>query len=903
MIVGNTLTGEFTRANLMRLRWPYVRRTVAAALREQEWDDERLALFLDDLEVRYKDPFPPVDEDTLAGGLSNTIAGRICNYFDFKGGGYTVDGACSSSLLAVTTGCRALADGDLDVAIAGGVDLSIDPFEIVGFAMTGALARSQMRVYDRASNGFWPGEGCGMLVLMRERDAVALGRPGYATIAGWGISSDGKGSITRPEISGYRLALSRAYERAGFGIESVALFEGHGTGTQVGDTTELTALSQARLAALESASAIARAAAPAAAPAAIGSIKGMIGHTKAAAGAAGLIKAVLAVQAQVLPPAIGCVEPHELVSGDGSALRVLRQAEAWPRDLPVRAGVTAMGFGGINTHVVVEGAGPRLPGLDARTRRLSASAQDAELIALDAASAGELRTRLGELADWVPGLSYAELADLAFAAQDGLSGLPWRAAVVASSPQQAAQLLRDLADRAGGGSAPDPGGPGLLGQVTRPGKVGYLFPGQGSGHRTSGGALRRRFPQAGEVYASACLPACGDLSATRVAQPRIVTGSAAGLRVLGGLGLSAAVAVGHSLGELTALHWAGSIDEQALLRVARIRGQAMTEHSEPGVMASIAATPALAESLISGLPVVIAGYNGPAQTVISGSPRAVRDAGQRAADAGLPWTLLPVSHAFHSPLVSRAAGVFAGWLASEPLGPVKRRVISTVTGEVLEPDADLSGLLRRQITAPVLFSQAVALAAGEVDLFVEVGPGRVLTSLAHEITGVAAVALDTDDTSLTSLLRTAATAWVLGAPVDLGMLFLDRLTRPLEIGRELAFLASPCEKAPAVRLRPASAAAAPAPPPGAGSPRGAAVPGAAVPGGATGDPGEATIEILRRRAAERAELPVELVSDDSRLLDDLHLSSITVGQLVSQAAMARGIGRHDPGQLRHRHAA
>ncbi|WP_197364608.1 beta-ketoacyl synthase N-terminal-like domain-containing protein, partial [Streptomyces clavuligerus] len=197
---------------------------------EEGWDDGKLAGFLDAVESSYKGPFPPVDEDTLAGGLSNTIAGRICNHFDLGGGGYTVDGACSSSLLSVTQAAKSLIDGDTDVVVAGGVDLSIDPFEIIGFAKTGALARGEMRVYDRRAGGFWPGEGCGMVVLMREGDALAAGHRVYATVAGWGISSDGQGGMTRPEERGYRLALERAYERAGFGIGSVALFEGHGTG-------------------------------------------------------------------------------------------------------------------------------------------------------------------------------------------------------------------------------------------------------------------------------------------------------------------------------------------------------------------------------------------------------------------------------------------------------------------------------------------------------------------------------------------------------------------------------------------------------------------------------------------------------------------------------------------------
>jgi enediyne polyketide synthase len=175
VIIGNTLTGEFSRANLLRLRWPYVRRTVGALMREQGRGNNEVTAFLDELESRFKQPFPPIDEDTLAGGLANTIAGRICNYFDFKGGGFTVDGACSSSLLSVVTACNALTNGQLDAAVVGGVDLSIDPFEVIGFAKTGALATDEMRVYDRRSNGFWPGEGCGMLVLMRDDDAAARG--------------------------------------------------------------------------------------------------------------------------------------------------------------------------------------------------------------------------------------------------------------------------------------------------------------------------------------------------------------------------------------------------------------------------------------------------------------------------------------------------------------------------------------------------------------------------------------------------------------------------------------------------------------------------------------------------------------------------------------------------------
>ncbi len=872
VIIGNTLTGEFSRANQLRLRWPYVRRTVSAALREHGWDDDELGAFLDTFERTFKVPFPTVDEDTLAGGLSNTIAGRICNHFDFKGGGYTIDGACSSSLLSVATACKALVDGELDVAVAGGVDLSIDPFEIIGFAKTGALATGEMRVYDRASNGFWPGEGCGMIVLMRESDARKGGHRIYASVAGWGISSDGKGGITRPEVRGYRLALNRAYARAGFGIETVSMFEGHGTGTRVGDTNELTALSQARMAAD-----------PSAPPAAIGSIKGMIGHTKAAAGVAGLIKAAMAVRHEVIPPAIGCFDPHDLLADARSPLRVLRKAEAWPDGTPVRAGVTAMGFGGINTHIVLTGAEPRRRSrYGSRLKAIAAGAQDTELLLFDALSPQELRDRLGRVASFVPTLAYAQLGDLAATLHRELRDLPWRAAVVVNSPEDAVERLNRLIDALDAGETQVFGQHGrtCLGHITE-GRIGFLFPGQGSGRGTSGGALRRRFSEADEVYRRAALPSSGDMVATHVAQPRIVTGSTAGLRVLGALGIEATVAVGHSLGELTALHWAGAMDDGALLRLAALRGRTMAEHASSGTMASLAATAQTVEALIADLPAVVAGYNGPNQTVVAGSVKTIDEVRARARDNNIDATPLAVSHAFHSPLVAEAAASFGELLRDESFGAVGRRVISSVTGEALTEGTDLRELLHRQITEPVLFAQAVALAAKDVDLLIEVGPGRTLSGLAAETTDVRAVALNTDDESSASLLSVVGAAFTVGATNADSALFHGRLTRSLHIGTELNFFANPCEQAPQISVVRTTTDAGPADPP--------ALPTTAAKDGRIAPADEPVADLLRRLAADRAELPLELVKPGSRLLDDLHLSSITVGQVVNSAAAQLGI--------------
>jgi enediyne polyketide synthase len=874
VIIGNTLTGEFSRANLMRLRWPYVRRTVGAALREQGWDDTRLADFLGELEGRYKSPFPPIDEDTLAGGLANTIAGRVCNYFDFKGGGFTVDGACSSSLLSVATACNALANGQLDVALAGGVDLSIDPFEVIGFAKTGALAETEMKVYDRGSNGFWPGEGCGLIVLMRDEEAVERGLFRYATIAGWGYSSDGKGGITRPEASGHRLAIQRAYASAGFGFDTVRYIEGHGTGTAVGDATELRAFSEER-----------RAADPEGAPAAISTVKGNIGHTKAAAGVAGLIKAILAVRHQVIPPATSHHDPHPELTGERPALRVPQTAELWPQGAPIRAGISSMGFGGINAHIIVEHAdGAPRERIGTVTRRLVRSRQDAEVLFLDAQSTGDLRGKAAHLAEFSAQLSYAELGDLAASLQQELAGHRVRAAVVATSPQEAAQRFTKLLALLDGGarSAVDTREGVFFGIAGAAPRIGLLFPGQGAGRRGDGGAVRKRFAEVDELYEAHRPPESGDLVDTAVAQPRIVTASAAGLRILAKLGVRASGAVGHSLGEITALHWAGAMDEAALLRTAAARGRIMGSASEGGgTMAGIAADASAVEPLLAAEPVVIAGYNGPRQTVVSGPEAAVERVTRKAAAAGLHVSRIAVSHAFHSPDVAPAAAALREYLASEPFAALERTVASTVTGGPLPADTDVADLLERQVVEPVRFSSALEALAADVDLLVEVGPGRILRGLAAEICpDVPAISMETDSTSLVGTLQTAAAAYALGAPVRTEELFADRFTRPLSLDKQFLFLASPAESSPEGDFL--SAETTPAV---AGKPAAREQPESAGPA----EPGASTLDILLRLAAARAELPLEAVSPDSNAIDELHLSSITVGQILAQTSRELGV--------------
>lgn len=863
VLIGNTLTGEFTRAGLMRLRWPYIKRTLGAALTDQGWDDAQVAQFLQTYEASYKSAFPPITEDSLAGGLANTIAGRICNYFDFGGGGYTLDGACSSSILAVANAATALASGQLDAVVAGGVDLSLDPFELVGFAKTGALTSTQMRVYDERSDGFWPGEGCGMVVLMREDDAASQGLKIYATIRGWGYSSDGSGGMTRPEASGHRSAIERAYEMAGYSFDSLGYVEGHGTGTKLGDATELQVFHDARTDTTPDRLLP------------VGSIKANIGHTKAAAGIAGLIKATLAVHYGVIPPMTGTDRPHPLLTQPGARLRLPEVPEPWPQG-PRRVGVSSMGFGGINGHLTLEA--PLTTHFPSRARwaqRNARARQDAELLVFAAAGPTQLAADLRSTAARVGSMSYAELGDLACAlAAEPLKG-QFRAAAIVSDPIAGADQLAQLAARSSSGETTfiSPTKGLFLGNGQTPLRLGLMFPGQGAPGSGSGGATARRFEQISALY-RARTPQPG--AATELAQPRINTATVAGLELLDLLGLDAVGCVGHSLGELASMYWAGAMTRDQILDMAQQRGTVMAAAStEGGAMASLRADAETVPPLLNGTEAVISGFNGPGQTVISGSETDIEQVIGNARQQGVAAVRLDVSHAFHSPHVAPAAATFRQYLDSLPLQRVQREgTFSTVTGAEIPVGTSINAILEQQIIDPVRFEPALRALAQRCDVLVEVGPGSALTGLAAQIcpdTPAVSMLMDTD--TLSGVLAVAATAFVCDPSAELSILFSDRATRRIDLTTEPTFLASPCESAPDISHLPQLA---PVPEP---------LPEVA----GLGEGGQDALQTLRQLLAATAELPLEGIEGATRPLDELHLSSITVTQIAGEAARSLGV--------------
>lgn len=877
-LVGNTLTGEFSRAATLRVRWPYVRRVVDAWLASTGESVDRREARLKDIESAYKEPFPPIDAETLAGSLSNTIAGRICNYFNLKGGGYTIDGACASSLLAVVHACTALTSGDLDVAVAGGVDLSLDPFELVGFAKAGALAKDAMRVYDARPTGFWPGEGCGFVVLMREADAIAAGRRVRALIRGWGVASDGHGGMTRPQLEGQMLALARAYRRAGFSPSSVPYFEGHGTGTAAGDATELAALVAIRTGGASDAM-----------PAVIGSVKANIGHTKAAAGVAGLMKAVRALEQQVLPPTTGCEQPHATLTAPGATLAAAAEPRAWPPGAPLRAGVSAMGFGGINVHVVTEApaATARRADSDSVIARYSAW-QDAELIVVAADDPGQLSDRLAELKAVASAASIAELTDLAVHLQTKCGRGRARAAMVASTPDElAANLERALAAvQRGERWISLDGAVAVSTHATSP-RIAFLFSGQGVPVRTDGGLWPSRFPPAAQLYRHAALPQEFSPDATAVAQPAIMTATLGAAAVCEWLGVRARVGIGHSLGEIAALTWAGGFAPAAAIDLAAVRGRLM--QAIAGAMAAINAPVDVATMLLEGTEAVVAAINAPNQVVVAGAAAAIAEVMARARARQLAATRVAVAHPFHSPLMRPIAAPLAAELTSMSVGPLHGTVISTVTGRDVRAQTDIRALLVRQLTEPVRFAEAIA-AAGAVDLFIELGPGRTLASLVPGMSAAPALAVDSGGASLGGLLRAVGSAFALGAEVDFARLAEGRFAKPFDLTRPRAFLVNPCElgaRAHDRSLLPASGERA-APETAAGDGDALAAPPEpqlldTVPTHVTA---AEICEHLRGVVSQRTELPLTSVTASHRFLSDLHLNSITVAEVLRETAAA-----------------
>lgn len=539
-----------------------------------------------------------------------------------------------------------------------------------------------------------------------------------------------------------------------------------------------------------------------------------------------------------------------------------------------------MGFGGLNVHVVIEGRGD--VGQAAREADIACARarQDAELVLLTAASPGELRDHVDRLIAITPRLSLAEVTDLAVRLQRSVISRPLRAAFVASTPVELADQLQVARAAIDAGRPVFDASHGVfVGASAHRPRIAFLYPGQGAPVRTTGGAWSRRYAEIDDLYHGAAFSEGEDAPTTAVAQPAIVVGCLAGTRVLRGVGLEADVAIGHSLGELAALWWAGAFDDDTVISLAAARGHLMaTLALGPGAMAAISASHDAAARLLDGTGATVAAINGPHQTIVAGTAGDVAVVLSRARNRGISASALRVSHAFHSPLMAPVVPALRERLAATRVQPITRNVISTVTGLPIDDAAAVRGLLERQLLDPVRFTAALS-AAAVVDLFVEVGPGQALAALAASATGVPAVSADAGSESVRGLLTTLGAAFVIGASLDPARLAHERFARPFDLDHPKDFLVNPCELARAPEM-PAIAPAA--------SAATTSIP-TAVSAATDGLADDDTCTVLRTLVARAADLPLDAIPRNARFLTDLHLNSLTVSELLANAARRIGV--------------
>nr|WP_229486570.1 type I polyketide synthase [Nostoc favosum] len=703
------------------------------------------------------------EENSFPGWLANVVSGRIANRLDLGGMNCVVDAACASSLTALKMSISELIERRCDMMITGGVETDNSIFNYMCFSKTPASSKKDyLNPFDAESDGMMVGEGIGMLVLKRLEDAERDGDRIYAVIKGMGTGSDGKSkSIYAPHPEGQTRTLRRAYEDAGFPPTSIGLIEAHGTGTPVGDLCEFTALNEVFSENNLQKEHIA-----------LGSVKSQIGHTKAAAGSASLIKAVLALHHKVLPPTINVTNPNPKFGIDNSPFYLNTEVRPWLQpdaDTPRRAGVSSFGFGGTNYHVVLEEYkseqnfayrlhnAPQSVLLWADTpEQLLAKCEDAKS-QLESATGNQYYKEL---------INCSKSSDIPLAAA--------RVGFVAISQLEVGELLqiaiKQLQKQPQASTWEHPRGVYYrkLG-MSLEGKVVAMFPGQGSQYLNMGSKLAINFPTLRQAYKSlddlfihnglqpvsqVVFPhptfdsnqkasQIEALQRTENAQPAIGAFSAGLYKILQQAGFKADFVMGHSFGELTALWAAGVLSDADYFYLVKARGQAMSSTKndadcDAGSMLAVNGEIRQIPEIIKGLSHLnVANFNSPNQVVLSGAKPEIATIQQILSKRGYSVTPLPVSAAFHTRFVSHACQPFAEAIGAIAFHSPKIPVYSNTTGKAYstEPES-IQKTLEGHLLQSVLFEQEIEnLYAAGGYCFVEIGPRQILTNFVKATLG------------------------------------------------------------------------------------------------------------------------------------------------------------------------
>jgi acyl transferase domain-containing protein/acyl carrier protein len=660
-------------------------------------------------------------------------AGRLSYFLGVQGPCMALDTACSSSLVAMHLACQSLRAGECELALAGGVNIVLSPVSGVFLSRARALSPDgRCKAFDARGDGYGRAEGCGMLALKRLSAALKDGDAILALIRGSAINHDGRTSgLTVPNGLAQQELIQQALKSAGVDPVEVGYVEAHGTGTSLGDPIEVEALGQ-----------VLGAGRPSDRPLVIGSVKTNIGHLEAAAGIAGLIKTVLALQHEQIPASLHFQKPNPHIAWDTLPVRVPTERLPWPRQERRRiAGISSFGLSGTNCHVILEEAPERKapPGEVERP---------AHLLTLSARSPEALRAQAERFSRHLAAHPEQALADVCYTAATGRTHFPQRLAVVARSP---AQLRRDL-DSLAAGAAPATCVQGLAGAGGRP-KVAFLFTGQGSQYAGMGRGLYQTQPVFRDALAaceevlrprldrpltSLLFPAEGQpspIDETGYTQPALFALEYALAELWRSWGVQPDMVLGHSVGECVAACVAGAISLQDGLRLAAERGRLMQALPRDGAMASVRAGAQRVMEAIAPFAktVSLAALNGPESVVISGEREAVRAACARLGAEGVETKELHVSHAFHSPLMDPILDELERLLEGVEFFTPRVPIVSNVAGGTAGAELLRPSYWRRHVRQPVRFAEGMAaLHAQGCNVFVEIGPHPTLVGMGAE---------------------------------------------------------------------------------------------------------------------------------------------------------------------------